>query len=194
MPSFDLRGVRCGKYVNTSGTITYTTPTDVGDAMTANLELRFAEGRLYAESKLAEYMKAATGGTISIGVKYIKDAAQKMMFGAQEDTATVGTATVTGLKYDAAHSPAYVGIGFYSPDMIDGSEKYTAVFVPKALFGPPAMSYQTKGDNIQFNTPTTSGEFLPTDASTQEMLYTAVCASEAEAKNWIKVKLGETIS
>lgn len=46
MPEFDLRGIRCGKYVNTAGVITYTTPTKVGDAMTANLELRFAEGRL----------------------------------------------------------------------------------------------------------------------------------------------------
>ena len=57
MPSFDLRGIRAGKYKNTSGTVTYTEPTDVGDAMSAQLELKFAEGRLYAESKLAEYIK-----------------------------------------------------------------------------------------------------------------------------------------
>ena len=50
MPSFDLRGIRAGKYKNTSGTVTYTEPTDVGDAMSAQLELKFAEGRLYAES------------------------------------------------------------------------------------------------------------------------------------------------
>ena len=66
MPSFDLRGIRAGKYKNTSGTVTYTEPTDVGDAMSAQLELKFAEGRLYAESKLAEYIKLATGGTISL--------------------------------------------------------------------------------------------------------------------------------
>ena len=72
MPSFDLRGIRAGKYKNTSGTVTYTEPTDVGDAMDVHLELKFAEGRLYAESKLAEYIKLATGGTISLAVKYIK--------------------------------------------------------------------------------------------------------------------------
>ena len=79
MPSFDLRGIRAGKYKNTSGIVTYTEPTDVGDAMSAQLELKFAEGRLYAESKLAEYIKLATGGTISLAVKYIKRAAQAML-------------------------------------------------------------------------------------------------------------------
>ena len=69
MPTFDLRGIRIGKYKNTSGTVTYETPTEVGDAMNANIELKFAEGRLYAEGRLAEYIKLATGGTISIAVK-----------------------------------------------------------------------------------------------------------------------------
>ena len=61
MPQFDLRGIKAAKYNNNGGTITYTNKTDVGDAMTANLELRFAEGRLYAESALAEYLKEVTG-------------------------------------------------------------------------------------------------------------------------------------
>ena len=66
MPNFDLRGIKIAKYVNTAGTITYTGPVSVGDAIECNLELKFAEGRLYAESALAEYMKLANGGTISI--------------------------------------------------------------------------------------------------------------------------------
>ena len=85
MPSFDLRGIRAGKYKNTSGTVSYENPTDVGDAMSAQLEIKFAEGRIYAESKLAEYIKLATGGTISLGVKYIKKAAQTMFYGCTAD-------------------------------------------------------------------------------------------------------------
>ena len=86
MPEFDLRGIRAGKYVNTNGVVTYTGVQKVGDAMTANLELRYAEGRLYAESSLAEYLKKAVGGTISLGVKYIPAAAQKLLFGSRENT------------------------------------------------------------------------------------------------------------
>ena len=73
MPQFDLRHIYAAKYENNNGVISYSSPQQVGDAMTANIELRYAEGRLYAESTLAEYMRKAVGGTISLGVKYIKD-------------------------------------------------------------------------------------------------------------------------
>lgn len=191
MPQFDLRGIKCAKYVNTAGTITYTNPQAVGDAMTANLEMRFAEGRLYAESTLAEYMRKAVGGTISLGVKYIKTAAQKLMFGSDDKTKSVTytpvggtqqtTANVTGLGLGAKNLAQYVGIAFYAPDMIDGVLKYTVVFARKCLFGPPSMSLQTAGESIQFNTPTTSGEFLADDSAGQGMTEVYVCDDENEA-------------
>lgn len=193
MPQFDLRGIKVAKYVNTNGTITYTNAQALGDAMTANLEMRFAEGRLYAESTLAEYMRKATGGTISVGVKYIKDAAQKLLFGSTEKTRSVtvsGSSTsVTGLVLGAKSTGNYVGIAFYAPDMVDGVEKYTCVFARKALFGPPSMALQTAGESIQFNTPVTSGEFLADDSSTQDMLEVAICDSEAAAIAWVTAVL-----
>ena len=188
MPQFDLRGIHCAKYVNTAGTITYTDVQEVGDAMTAILEMRFAEGRLYAESTLAEFMRKATGGTIALGVKYIKNAAQQLMFGSttksRSITAGSSTVSVSSLVLGAKSTPAYVGVSFYAPDMVDGVEKYTCVFASKCLFGPPSMNLQTAGENIQFNTPTTSGEFLASDASTQDMLEVAVCDTEAAAIAW----------
>ena len=81
MPTFDLRVIKIGKYINTEGTITYETPISMGDAMSVELNLTAAEGRLYAESRLAEYKKLITGGTASVGVKYITDAAQILLFG-----------------------------------------------------------------------------------------------------------------
>ena len=185
MPQFDLRHIMCAKYVNTNGAITYTNAQAVGDAMTAQLELRYAEGRLYAESSLAEYMKKATGGSISLGVKYIKEAAQKLMFGSTEKTRSLtvsgSTVSVTGLVLGAKSSPSYVGIAFYAPDMVDGVEKFTCCFISKALFGPPSLNMQTAGDTITFNTPVTTGEFLASDASSQDMLEVAICDTEAAA-------------
>lgn len=184
MPTFDLRGIRIGKYKNTSGTISYETPTEVGDAMNATLELKFAEGRLYAEGKLAEYIKLATGGTLSLAVKYIKHAAQVMMYGAAGE----GTA----LKFSAKDVANYVGVGLYAPDKVDGATKYTCVFVPKALFGPPSYAYQTKGESISFSTPTTTGEFLPADDSEETLLDTETVDTAEAAVAWIRAKLGET--
>lgn len=188
MPSFDLRGIKVAKYVNTGGTISYTNAQTMGDAMGVNLELRFAEGRLYAESALAEYMRKAVGGTISIGVKYIPEAVQMILFGSKEKTRSISVdsssvsvkSLVTGGKSDGS----YVGVAFYAPDRIDGAEKYTCVKIARAMFGMPSMSYQTAGENIQFNTPTTSGEFMADHSDAQDMLEIAICDTEAAAQAW----------
>lgn len=188
MPQFDLRHIQCAKYVNTGGTITYTNVQTVGDAMMATLELRYAEGRLFAESSLAEFMKKAVGGSVSLGTKYIPTSAQQLMYGSTSKSRSVtvdsATVSVSGVVIGAKSDPAYVGISFYCPDMVDGVLKYTCVFIPKALFGPPSMSFQTAGDSIQFQTPTTIGEFLASDASTQDMLEVAVADTEAAAIAW----------
>ena len=191
MPFFDLKGILCAKYSKTEDGVKYSDCTSVGDAMNVNLDLRFAEGRVYAESSLAEYMKKATGGTISIGVKYIPQPAQIMMYGAKSGTRNVGEKVITSLKFGKKTTPKYVGTSFYAPDMIDGEEKFTAVFVSRALFGPPSMTFQTANDTITFQTPTTTGEFLRADNEDGDMLEVAVCDTEEEAIAWTKLVLGE---
>lgn len=191
MPTFDLRGIKIGKYINTEGTITYDTPVSMGDAMSVELNLTAAEGRLYAESRLAEYKKLITGGTASVGVKYITDAAQKLLFGMSENTRNVGTNTSQkSLKATAKDIAKYVGMGFYAPDAIDGTDKYTAVFVYKVLFGAPGYVYATKGDSITFQTPTTTGEFLADDSEDKSIMEIATLASESDAVAWINKCFG----
>lgn len=198
MPQFDLRGIKVAKYVNTGGTISYTNPQSAGDAMTATLEMRYAEGRLFAESTLAEFVKKATGGTISLGVKYIPSAAQQLMFGSRAKSRTLSYAgsggattnsTVSGLVLGAKTDSGYVGVAFYAPDLVDGVEKYTCVKVAKALFGPPSMSLKTAGESIQFNAPTTTGEFLADDSTNQDMIEVAICDSEEAAIAWVEAVL-----
>ena len=191
MPTFDLRGIKIGKYTNTDGTITYDTPVSMGDAMSVELNLTAAEGRLYAESRLAEYKKLITGGTASVGVKYITDAAQKLLFGMSENTRNVGTnASQKSLKATAKDIAKYVGMGFYAPDAIDGTDKYTAVFVYKVLFGAPGYVYATKGDSITFQTPATTGEFLADDSEDKNIMEIAILASESDAVAWINKCFG----
>ena len=186
MPTFDLRGIKIGKYINTEGTITYDTPISMGDAISVELNLTAAEGRLYAESRLAEYKKLVTGGTASVGVKYITDAAQKLLFGMSENTRNVGAnASQKSLKATAKDIAKYVGMGFYAPDAIDGTDKYTAVFVYKVLFGAPSYVYATKGDSITFQTPTTTGEFLADDSEDKNIMEIATLESETDAIAWI---------
>lgn len=189
MAKYDLRYIQCAKYVNTDGVISFTDKQKVGDAMTANIELRFAEGRLYAESTLAEYIRKCTGGTISLGVKYIKNAAQKLMFGMTEKTRSItpqgGSATqVKSLVTKRSTVGAYVGISFYTPALYEGVEKYDCIFVGKCMFGEPSESAQTAGENIQFGTPVTNGEFLADDSTDGQVKEVVTVDSEALAIAW----------
>lgn len=182
MPAIDLRNILIGKL--TEGI--YGNPMSIGDAMNCNLQLRYAEGRLFAESALAEYIKKATGGSISVGVKYIPIAAQEVMYGSKKKARTIGDKSVEGQLVTGKDVGHYVGVAFYAPDMIDGEEKYTCVFVHKAMFGAPSRTYQTMGENIVFQTPTTTGEFLAKTKDGKELLEAAICETEEDAIAWCK--------
>ena len=208
MPTFDLRGIKIAKYgLTPQNQITYTSKTRVGDAMDVNLEFRHAEARLYAESSLAEYMRKATGGSISIAVKYIIQAAQKLMYGGgtmersvsvkktgsdgQETTSTVKVSSDVATGKDVGN---YVGVSFYAPDKIDGVDKFTCVHVVRSLFGRPSMAFKTVGEQIVFQTPTASGEFLPSTDGKQTMVEVAVVDDEETAEAWTDAVLSEVSS
>lgn len=185
MPSFDLRYIQVGKYsAGENGMISYSDKTKVGDAMTVLMELAFAEGRLYAEGALAEIIREATGGSISIGVKKIEEAAQKMMYGYKERNRTVNGKQIPGLVASGSSLGNYVGVSFYAPDKINGETKFTCVLCKKAMFGPPSMSYTTKGSTVNFNTPTTTGEFTGDDSEEKEFFEVAICDTVEDAKAW----------
>lgn len=189
MPLFDFRGIKAGKYNSNAA---YSDKTTLGEAMNCLLAFAFAEGRLYAESSLAEYLKRATGGTLSIGTKYIPKEGQILLYGVETKTRTVNGKQIISIVHSTDNKPNYVGVGMYAPDMIDGEEKYTAFFIHRAMFGPPSWELQTQGETIKFATPTTSGEFMAKDKIGKNLLEFAICDTEEDAIAWIDQIFDET--
>ena len=190
MPQFDLKGIKIAEYqLGANNAVTYANKQTIGDAMGVNMELRFAEARLYAEGRLAEYVREITGGTLSIAEKYIPTAAQKILFGARDKTRTVAAESVTGLVVGSDDSGKYVGVAGYAPDMVDTVKKYYCFHFRKAKFGLPAMSFQTKGESIQFSTPTATGELMADDSATHDIIEDATVDTEAEAIAWVTAVL-----
>lgn len=186
MPSFDLRYIQAAeyKYNAVTKTVTHGEKVKVGDAITAGLEVRRAEGRLYAEGSLAEFMAQIVGGVISYGVKYITQEAQKLLYGYSDHTRQVNGKEISSLRLTGRAEAKYVSTSFFAPDVIDGTTKYTAVYVARSLFGPPSYSFQTKGENITFNTPTTSGEFLKEHSTDEVFIEVAICDTMEDAEAW----------
>lgn len=195
MPTYGLRGATVYPYTNNNGTVTYGTGVGAGCAIQAQLELRFAEARLYACDNLAEYIREAIGGTITFGAKLFPQAAQVAMFGSkiksrsisytEPGSSTSTTQTVTSVVTGADDNPAYVGFAAYGPDQINGEKKWTAFFVRKVKFSAPSLTMQTKGETITFQTPQTTGEFLADDTTDRGLLEVATLDSEAAAQAWI---------
>ena len=195
MPQFGLRGAMVAQYTNSNGAVTYGTPIAAGCAINVNLELTFAEARLYACDSLAEYLREVIGGSITFGAKLFPQAAQLLMFGSKTKSRSVTytpagssastTVSVVSVATTANDDPSYVGFACYAPDMVNGERKYTAFFVPKVKFSTPSTTLQTKGETITFQTPQTQGAFLQSDASDKVIQEIAICDSEEEAQAWI---------
>ena len=133
-----------------------------------------------------------TGGTISYGVKYITEAAQKLLYGFIEHTRVVKDASVKSLRLTGQSQAKYVSSSFYAPDVIDGANKFTCVYIARSLFGPPSYGFQTKGQNLTFNTPTTTGEFLKAHSNDEVFIEVATCDDVETAKAWCDAVLTDS--
>jgi len=204
MPQYGLKNIYAAPYNLEGSVVSYGPAVKVGDAMTAQIEPETVEASLYAEDAKAEYLRVMVGGTISLGVKYILAAAQTLLLGTRADSRNISytpsgqtsptTAAIAGQKIGANDAGNYVGIAFYSPDLRDTQKKYFCLFLRKCLFGPPSLNLQTKGANIQFQTPTISGQFLATDEAAQDFYAWALVDSEAAAKAWVQAVFGASAS
>ena len=94
------------------------------------------------------------------------------------------TKTVTSVADTSSDDAPYVGFAVYGPDMINHVKKWAAIFVPCVKFSSPNTTLQTRDNNIAFQTPTTTGRFLPDDTDEHVIRDVAILDTEAEAQAW----------
>ena len=70
------------------------------------------------------------------------------------------TAAAEEVVYDVDDEAGYVGLAWVSVEKVDGVTKYVSNFLPKVKFSEPAGEYATKGENIEYKTPTITGRAL----------------------------------
>ena len=70
-------------------------------------------------------------------------------------------------------------MAWISLEKVGGKTSYVANFLPKVKFAEPAGDYATKGENIEYKTPTITGRALANDEGVWKK--TKACTSETEA-------------
>ena len=194
MARIGLRGATLARYnVDTSGAVTYGLPVSGSCARAADLQHQFAEAELWGCDGLREYLREATGGTITFEATFFTPEMKVLAFGNKERTREITyqnaegvdiTKTITSVADTSSDDAPYVGFAVYSPDMINHVKKWAAIFVPCVKFSSPNTTLQTRDNNIAFQTPTTTGRFLPDDTDEHVIRDVAILDTEAEAQAW----------
>ena len=103
--------------------------------------------------------------------------AHSVMFGHE---VTEDKKTIKDKDSDEAN---YVGFGVYVPEKVDGKKKYIGMWIYKVKFTEGEESYKTKGDTIEYQTPSVSGQAVALDSG--EWRERRIFDTETEVKKWL---------
>jgi phi13 family phage major tail protein len=138
-------------------TETYSEPVHIPRLMTANVSPIVNTANLSADDKIAETADAIVGANITIGLADIPHADQAALLGHTIDANGV-------LVRKGTDQAPYVAIG-YRRRMANG--KYRYVWNYKGRFRPFEDNAETKGETINFQTPSIQATFLLRDKDDQ---------------------------
>lgn len=153
-----------------------------GEAIKVNVTPNYNEAKLHSNNRLSEYVKEFKDGSMVLGTNRLPIEASKVCFGHEvsDDDREV--------TYKTNDSANYVGVGFYADEIINGRKQYVATIVYKVKFGEAADEYATKGENIEFKTPSIDGVIA--GLKNNEWKKTKVCDTENDADKWLRDTLG----
>lgn len=168
--------------------ITYGKGQVIGGMMTAEISYTRNSNPLYADDRVMEEDNSITGGTIKMGVDDVNDDARVMMLGDVKE----GDAGEE-VNHETGESAPYVGTGYIRVRRKDNKTNYIAYWVHKAIFGIGTESAKTKGQKIEWQTPTLEGSIMgvKNNAALQTRFRERrTFTKESEARTWLNKKAG----
>ena len=130
-----------------NGEETYATPVPLAKAMTAELSIELAEATLYADDGASEVVKEFQSGTLTLGIDDIGTAVAEDLTGAKIDSNKV-------LISAGEDGGTPVAVGFRAKK---SNGKYRYFWLYRVKFGIPTTNLTTKGESIEFSTPSIEG-------------------------------------
>jgi phi13 family phage major tail protein len=132
------------------GLETYGVPKILAKAIKADISIELAEASLFADDALAHAIKLFKSGKLSLGVEDIGVAAAADLTGASVDDNGV-------LVASGEDDGCLVAVGFRA---LKPNNSYRYFWLYRCKFAVPSTNLQTKGDSIQFQTPTIEGTLM----------------------------------
>lgn len=161
----------------------YGEPFKFGKAIGLQVTPNYAEGSLFADDGQAEYDKEFSYAEVTLNTSTIPIQANKEMFGHNVNEENNET------TFNANDLNNYVGMAWVSVEKVDGVRSFIGNFLNKVKFSEPSEDYATKGESIEYKTPSITGRASATDDG--KWKETAAFTTEAEAETWINKKFGK---
>ncbi len=160
----------------------------LGKAVGVDIEPQYSEASLYGDNTKAEYDKNFKSAKVKLEVTTLPLKAHNILFGhTVTEAAEDKEASVVNKASDSAN---YIGFGIYTEEKVDGKPQYIAAWLPKVKFSDPTDNWTTKGENIEYKTPSIEGEALADDNGVWK--ETHVFTTEDKAVSYLNEKCGIT--
>lgn len=168
--------------------IVYGTGMVLGKAISGNITWERSDNPLRADDGIAENDNGITGGELELGVDDLTDEAKAYVLGETKKDGTQGAPDV----YETTDAAApYMGVGYVRVRRKAGVTKYEALWILKTQFGIQNEEAQTKGETIEWQTPTLNGLIfgVQNDATlVTKYREHATFTTLAEAVAWLDAK------
>lgn len=133
-----------------TGDETYATPVQLAKAIEADIAIELLEAILYADDGADTTIKEFKSGKLTLGIDNIGIQAAQDLTGATLDSNGVLIST-------GEDEPTPVAIGLRAKS---ASGHYRYFWLYRVMFGIPSASLKTRGDSIEFSTPSIEGSIL----------------------------------
>ena len=133
-----------------TGVATYDEPVRLAKVINIGITKTVAEGELYADDSLDEYNAEMTAQEISINPKDISNEHEALLLGKELDN--------NGGVVDGADDAAPFFAVMFRSKKSDGTYQYRVLY--KVRFRPYDETFDTKSNNITYQTPTITGRAL----------------------------------
>ena len=150
-------GLKSFKYAKLNNDGTYGEVKTLAGAIECKVSLDLSEAVLYADDVVKEQVSVFKNGTLTAGIDDDDDTIFAELLGKTIDTET---GVVTSNVNDV---PIYVGFGHIVPKIVGGTRKYKVEFFPKMKFKPFMTDSKTKGDSLEFTTPSVEATIFEND-------------------------------
>lgn len=171
--------------LNEDGT-TYGTGYVVAKAIKATVNSNNNDVKLYADDGMAESDKSFKDGSISLNVDDLNQKTYADMMGHTYTAADAEKGTPETVTAAAQDIAPFLGVGFYGAVKRSNRAFYVAKWLKKVQFAEPNDETETKGETVNFQTPTIEGTVFQADDGTWK--EQAEFPTEAEALAWVDAK------